>query len=443
MSALRKYWTGLAAALLLSVAPATSSADTLRLSYDDTQADPAETFDADCLGDAPAEDCDTRAALIEGELTVLLSRLESDEDPETLALFQAALELESPLVQAMAVRYLSRADQQPDDFFSKVKTFFLGPDAPLGVSASAVLQMSSDETEQSLASLFDEQRSASDYESRPVVDSDDPSQNQLLVASIRDARLNLASSFSAADQFQPVERLLAYDRFSQPLFDPTQDYPVTAFVTDASLEDVEAFFTERFGPPLGPIAGTQERQLELTQELLQLQQAAAGGDQRAIKRIQEIGDELTALQQSSSLDVYLHLTAIHAENDRVWVDAEELDDAATRPVRAVTAGADPLLGKTVIRYLNATTNASSAGEPGSGGNGNGGQDGGSDPGDGRAGASAEPGDTPGSGGANEGGRPASSDDGCGCSVPGTSPNRGGLVLLSLLVWAVQRRRKRS
>jgi MYXO-CTERM domain-containing protein len=434
----RPYWASLVAALLLTASPAVSRADTLRLTYDDTQADPAETFDEDCLGDTPAEDCDTRAALIEGELTVLLSRLESDEDPETLALFQAALELESPLVQAMAVRYLSRADQQPDDFFSKVKTFFLGPDAPLAVSSSAVLQMSSDETDQRLAELFDEQRPSSRYDSQPVVDTDDLSQNQLLQACIQDARFNLASSFAAADQFQPVERVLAYDRLSQPLFEVTQDYPVTAFATDASLEEVKAFFTARFGEPLGPIAGTQQRQIELSQELVELQQAAASGDQRAIKRMQEIGDELEALQQSTSLELYFHLTAVHAENDLVWIDASDPSDAATQAVRAVTAGEDPLLGKTLIRYFNATASASS----GSGGAGSGEGDGDGD-GDGEAGASSEPNGAPGAGGAADGGVGASSDDGCGCSVPGAPRRASGLVALALLGLAALRRSRRS
>ena len=122
-------WLPLVATLLLAAWASSARADTIRLSYDDTGADPAETFDQDCLGDTPADDCDTRAALIEGELATLLSQLESDEDPETLALFQSALELESPVVQAMAVRYLSRAEQQPDDFLAKVRTFFLITDA--------------------------------------------------------------------------------------------------------------------------------------------------------------------------------------------------------------------------------------------------------------------------------------------------------------------------
>ena len=434
MSALRRFCATLLAGLLLASWPAVSRADTIRLEYDDTGADPAETFDEDCLGDAPAEDCDTRATLIEGELAVLLSRLESDESPETLALFQAALELESPLVQAMAVRYLSRAAQQPADFFSKVKTFFLGPDAPLATASSAALQTSSDETDQKLVELFDEQRPASAYDWEPPTDSDDFSENGLVNACIRDARLELSRSFSEGDQFAPADRLLAYDRFVRPIFDFTQDYPVSTFATDASLDDVAAFFTMRFGKPLGPVAGSAQRQAELSLELSQLSQAAAGGDQQAIKRIQELSGELEGLQQSTSLDQLFYLSALHADNDLVWLDGD-VNDAYTQPVRAVTAGEDPLLGKTVIRYFNATADQPSAsggrgsGDGGGSGNGNGNGDG-----DGTAGSSAAPSGESGAVGAAGNDRGGSgSDSGCGCALPGSPQHGSTLSVISLLL----------
>src|SRR3954471_15825868 len=119
MSAVRVSFAVIVALLCLSWS-ASGRADVFHLSYDSTEADPAEAFDQDCLNDTPAENCDTRAALIQGELVTLLSRLESDEDPATLALFQSALELDSPVVQAMAIRYLTRAKAEPDDFFSRV-----------------------------------------------------------------------------------------------------------------------------------------------------------------------------------------------------------------------------------------------------------------------------------------------------------------------------------
>jgi len=410
----------------------TAKADVLRLGYDDTQADPAETFEVDCLGDTPAEDCDARAALIEGELVTLLSRLESDEDPETLALFQAALELDSPLVQAMAARYLSRTDQQPAGFFSTVKTFFLGPDAPLGAASSAVLATSSDETDQRLAELFDEQRPSSDYEGEPVRDTDDFSQDRLVSACVRDARLDLERSFSDDERYAPAERLLVYDRFVQPLFDPTGSYPVTAFATDADLDEVSAFFSERFGPPLGPVAGSQQRLAELTSQLIALQNAAAGGDQQAIVRLQAVAAEIEQVQQTTSLDVYLQLTAVHADSDLVWVDGD-VTESVDRPVRAVTAGEDPLLGKTVIRYFNATTNQPA----GSGGAGDGSSDG-------QAGATSGPGEEPADGGdassPNQG--PGGADSGCGCAIPGPARGGGSLASLGLLGWALLRSRRR-
>ena len=420
-------------AMLIAAWPTGARADTIRLTYDEAGEDPAATFEDDCLGDTPAEDCDARAALIEGELVTLLSQLDSDEDPETLALFQASLELKSPVVQAMALRYLSRAEQDPDDFFAKVKTFFFGPDAPLGASASAVLQLSSEADDQRLAELFDEQRPASAYAAEDLID--DPSQEELVAACVRDTRLDLMESFAEDEQFAPADRLLMYDRFVRAAF-TTEDYPVTAFVTDASLDDVSAFFTERFGEPLGPVAGSQERTAELTMQLLTLQNQAASGNQDAIKELQEIVDELTRVQQVASLDAYFQLSAIHAENDLVWLDGD-VEDAGTQAMRAVTASEDPALGKTVIRYINAPSSGASGGqgEGGSNGNGNGN-------GNGQAGAASELGE---GGAATASGPGSKSDGGCGCAVPGSPRRAPGVAALGLVVVLLRRsvRRRRA
>jgi hypothetical protein len=426
---------GLVVAMLIAACPAAARADTIRLTYDDVSEDPAATFEEDCLGDASAEDCDARAALIEGELATLLSQLDSDEDPETLALFQASLELKSPVVQAMALRYLSRAEQDPDDFFAKVKTFFFGPDAPLGASASAVLQLSPDEGDQQLAELFDEQRPASAYAAEDLID--DPSQEGLVAACVQDTRLDLMESFAEDEQFAPAERLLMYDRFVRAAFNPTEDYPVTAFMTDASLDEVSAFFTQRFGEPLGPVAGSQERVAELTMQLLALQGQAASGDQDAIKKLQAVVDELTRAQQVASLDAYLQLSAIHAENDLVWLDGD-VEDAGSQAMRAVTASEDPSLGRTVIRYINAP---SSRGGYAQGDGGSSGADNDNDDGDtdsGQAGAAPEPA----AGGAASADRPGTkSDDGCGCAIPG-GPRRVPVVAALGLVAVLLRRRVR-
>jgi MYXO-CTERM domain-containing protein len=421
-------------AILIAVWPSGARADTIRLTYDEAGEDPAATFEDDCLGDTQAEDCDARAALIEGELVTLLSQLDSDEDPETLALFQASLELKSPVVQAMALRYLSRAEQDPDDFFAKVKTFFFGPDAPLGASASAVLQLSPEADDQRLAELFDEQRPASAYAAEDVID--DPSQEGLVAACVRDTRLDLMESFAEDEQFAPADRLLMYDRFVRAAF-TTEDYPVTAFATDASLDDVSAFFTQRFGEPLGPVAGSQERAAELTMQLLALQSQAASGNQDAIKKLQEIVDELTRVQQVASLDAYLQLSAIHAENDLVWLDGD-VEDAGSQAMRAVTASEDPALGKTVIRYINAPSSGASDGQ------GEGGSSDGNGNGNGQAGAASELGEG-GGGAASADGPGAKSDGGCGCAVPGGPRRVPGVAALGLVVVLLRRsvRRRRA
>jgi|GEM_PF-2491212 len=425
-------------ALLCSSWSATSRADSFRLSYDATEADPAETFEEDCLNDTPAEDCDTRATLIQGELVTLLSQLESDEDPATLALFQAALELDSPVVQGMAVRYLTRAKAEPDDFFSKVKTFFFGTDVSLGIASTEALWTSAEDTDQRLAELYDEQRPASAYRSQLV--TDDHTETELLSACIQDARLERMASFREDQRFAPAERLLMYDRFVQATFVPGEDYPLTAFVTDASLDDVQEFFTERFGEPLGPVAGAAERLSELALELNELTLAVQSGNQAAIKRLQEVSAELTETQQLTSLDTYLQLSANHAENDLVWIDGD-VDDAIVQVPRAVTAGQDSLLGRTVIRYINAPTSDLGAG-PGSGGESSGGQ----------AGAAATSGGkSPGQGGAateagafSGGGSTSSdSDSGCGCSLPGSASHGSGVAALSLLALCVWRARRRA
>lgn len=421
----------LAAALLVAVWSSNARADVPRIPDDGTGDDPAATFDADCLGDTQAEDCEARAALIEGELVMLLSQLEGDVDPATQALFEGALELDSPFVRAMAVRYLSRAEAQPTDFLSKVKTFFLGPDAPLGVASSSALEGLGVPSDQDLAELYREQRPESAYSPQEV--SADPAEDGLLQACIKDSRLDMMLSFSAEEQFSPAERLLTYDRFMSALFDPTQNYPVTAFVTDASVEDVSAFFTELFGDPYPPSADSEARLAELSLQLVELQGAAASGDPEAIKQLIALSEELTQVQQAASLQAYLQLPVLHAENDWVFLDGS-LEDFTMSPARAVTVGEDALLGKTVIRYINAPPMGAGGGV----GSGQGGA-----PSQGSGGA-AQPDEGEGDGGAGDGDRPTKSpDDGCGCSVPGAPTNAAGLGALTVLGLMLLRRRRHA
>jgi MYXO-CTERM domain-containing protein len=416
----------LAVALLVAGWSSHARADVPRIADDGTGEDPAATFDADCLGETQADDCEARAALIEGELVMLLSQLEGDADPATQAIFEGALELGSPFVRAMAVRYLSRAQAQPSDFLSNVKTFFLGPDAPLGVVSSSALENLGEPTDQDLAELYRQQRPESAYSPQDV--SADPEEDRLLQACIKDSRLDMMLSFSAEEQFRPAERSLMYDRFVSALLDPTEDYPVTAFVTDASVDEVTTFFTELFGDPYPPSADSEARLAELSLQLAEIQGAAAGGDQEAIKELIALSEEITQVQQVASLQAYLQLPALHAENDWVFLDGS-LEDFTMSPARAVTVGEDTLLGKTVIRYINAPP----AGAGGGVGSGQAGA-----PSQGSGGA-ASPDD--GEGGAGDGDRATkSSDDGCGCSVPGAPRNAAGLAALTVIGLMFLRRR---
>lgn len=431
MKGSRSFLTGLRGIAALSIVwSSTARAEIIRIDYDATGTDPAADFETACLGTTPAEDCDTRAALLEGDLVTVLARLENDSDPRTVALFQSALDVNSPIVQTIAVQYLSRMDQQPTDFFSRVKTFFMGPDAPLGVAAGEVVEQSTDSTDVQLYKLYHEERSASDYEPAPAPDND--TDDRLLSACTKDARLNLMTSFDDDEQFAPADRLLMYDRFVHSALDPMTDYPVTSFITDASVDEVSAFFTKQFGKPYGPIGDTQAQLQQLNSQLIMLSTAAAQGDMTAIAKLKELSTEINRVQQTSTLAAVLQLTAIHADKDLVWVDGD-LNALFTTPFRAVTVGQDALLGKTIIRYINAPAKGGNTGQPGST------PDGGTpDPG-------GEGGTT---GSARDGGHDtrsaasAKSTDGCGCTVPG-APKRGAAVavipMLALLIRRIRRR----
>ncbi|RYZ05635.1 MAG: hypothetical protein EOO73_19280 [Myxococcales bacterium] len=424
------FFVLLAALVALTCWAPRARADIFRLTYDEAAEDPAEGFDEACLGDAPAEDCDVRAALIEAELAALLSRLDSDRDPETLALFQAALELDSPVVQAMAARYVSRSAEPPSGFLSKVKTFFWGPDAPRGVAAADVLDLSTEESDRHLAELYHEGRSSSDYQPEPFFsDQEEPTDeevltnNRLLMACSKDTQLELMQSFADEEVFEPAERLLMYDRFAYSPVDPTQTFPVTAFVTSSSVEEVSAFFTKSFGEPLGPFTDNEARIQDLTEQLVALQADAASGDQEAIREIGRLVEELTALQEVGTVAAFLQLEDLHAENDVVFVDGT-VEDILSAPVRAVTVGHDDVAGGTVIRYINAPEGQ-----------------GGSNPGTGEGGGPGSDDEDP-AGGSGTDDRPAKhADGGCGCSVPSGSSPYGALGVLPLLGWLLRRVRR--
>jgi MYXO-CTERM domain-containing protein len=115
----------------------------------------------------------------------------------------------------------------------------------------------------------------------------------------------------------------------------------------------------------------------------------------------------------------------------VFLDGS-LEDFTMSPARAVTVGEDALLGKTVIRYINAPP----VGTGGGVGNGQAGA-----PAQGSGGA-ASPGEGEGEGGAGDDDRPAKSpDDGCGCAVPGAPRTTAGLGALTVLGLMLLRRRR--
>jgi hypothetical protein len=280
-----------------------------------------------------------------------------------------------------------------------------------------------------LAELYGEQRQSSDYGPAPILSEETPEteENDLVLACAKDTRLELMQSFAEEEVFEPAQRLLMYDRFAVSALEPGVSYPVTAFVTEASVDEVSEFFAKSFGKPIGPVADAAERMQALTERMLALQGPASRGDQDAIAEIQRIGDELAGLQELSTLSSFLQLQAIHAENDLIFLDGT-VDDVLERPVRAVTVGSDEAAGGTVIRYINAP-NGNGSGRP--------------DPGAGQAGSPGGSGEPAGEGGASE--RPtAGSDDGCGCSVPGGSSNSSVIAVLPFLAaWLVRRARLRS
>lgn len=405
-------------------------ADSFTYDFSGPGSDPAANFDQECLtDDLDAEEqqaCDARAAVMEAELIAHLISFEGDDAPETLALFRDVVALDSPAVQAIAVRYLSRHDTAPSGFLDQVRTFFFGAEPYLGVTAANVLAKSSGDDE-TLGKLYNEQRSAGDYAA---------SGERLAEVCQKDARLGVMGSFSKTEQFAPAERLLMYDRFAFDFSDATVNYPVTAFVTDASFDEVTKHFTKVFGKkPYRPLAESSGKLNAVTEQLLELQLDAVNGDQAAIRKIQELGEQLTSLQESISIGSRLQLEAFHAENDVFWVEASQDDVLGPLP-RAVSVGEDELLGRVVIRYLNGITTETPP--PGDDTPGSDAPDGGAD--DETNGGEKPSGGKPG----NDKPKPdASSGGDSGCAVVPSNPTASGAwALLAVALMGLVRRRRR-
>lgn len=414
-----------------------AAANSFNFDFAEPGADPTADFDAVCLGDEPADDCDARAAVIESELFTLLVMLENDDDPATVALFTEVLEHGSPALQSVAVGYFSRTQTAPSDFLSVVKTFFFGGEAQLGTSAANVLALEADSDDQELGNLFREQRSPSDYEPRYAGGDADA----LAAVCLKDARLNLMGSFGRQEQFAPAERLLMYDRFVVDFMDLTVDYPVTAFATEADIDEVTEHFTELFGKaPNPPVGESQAKLLAITEEMVALQVDALNGDMDAIARIQELGEQMSELQNAVTLGNRLQLAGIHAENAVFWVDGDAED--ATQPLpRAVAVDHDVLLDRVVIRYLNgAVTDGATSGEDDPDEEGDPSNEPGDEDADGGAADDDDPDDDDSDDSPKPNAEPTSKDSGCGVARPNNGAFGSAALVMAALVLLGSRRR---
>jgi hypothetical protein len=415
--------------LIIALALCTEArAETFVIDYEGrTAVDPAEGFEADCLGTTEAADCAQRAALLTGELVEVLGTLEGYADAETTALFETAATLADPRLQALSVRYFANRAELPSDLWSQLKTFFFGPDASVGQPSAELLQRSLDEADQELARLYLEGRSGEGYGgSLPSASgADDP----WAEACARDAQLDAVDAFAEDTRFTPATRLLMIDRFISSFTDVETQIPVTGFVTDESVAKVTAHFTALFGrEPYPPVATSQTKLAELNMELVALQERLLAGDTTAGERLAEVVDEMQVHQTAAALAGALGLEQMGAADHVYWVDGVP-EDVYTSPLpRAVAVGTDAQLARTAIRYINGQNGDAPA--PGDGdGDGDGdGTDGGTGGGDG----DGQPGE--GDTGDDKGGGSG------GCSVT-RSQSCAALWLVPALAFLVRRRRR--
>lgn len=411
--------------------------------------DPSANFEEDCLGETEAEDCPERAAALHAELVELLGSLGSRNDPETVALFEAVSEMEDPRLQQVALRYFSYVTEPPSGLWEKARAFFFGPDPSVGHPSAELLGKSMEDLDQELSRLYLAGRPSYTY------GGEFPSgmgiEDSWAESRARDVLLDAVDSFPESDRFPEASRLLMLDRFVTDPFwgDSLGQTPVTGFVTEAPLSDVEEHFTSVFGAAPHPSPEQSfVAQQELVQELLELQQRIMSGDFSVGERIEEVGFELQAAQEAALLGTRLGLEAIEATDHVFWIEGSP-DSLSDAPLgRAVAVAIDPRLDLPVIRYFAAQTGATA--EPGGG---EGGADGGGSAGEGQSGGRSGTGNRggrPGNGDASAGegatdgedGDGSKDDSGCGCALPGSSSGSSALWLLAPLAWALRRRRGR-
>jgi MYXO-CTERM domain-containing protein len=260
------------------------------------------------------------------------------------------------------LRFFARGQELPSGLWENVRAFFFGPDATVGEASAELLARSMDSVDQDLSEQYLEGRPSNGYGGdRPKGSGATDSWAE---GQADDAVLDSLDAFAEDERFAPASRLLMIDRFATALQDPTMRVPVTGFVTDAPVSEVEAHFTKLFGvEPYPPLQRSQTELEALVMELTSLQSKAASGDQAAIKRLQELGMELQQAQQSVTIGTLLNFEAF--QDHVFWVDGSADDVVSGALPRAVAVGMDPLLGRTAIRYFGgARGNGSNASDGG-------------------------------------------------------------------------------
>lgn len=395
------------------------------LAEDDT------TFDVDCGGpvEDEAADCAERAAALHAELVDLLSGLSGESDARTVALFESVATMNDPQLQAMALRYFAAQPEAPVSLWDQAREFFFGPDAVVGHPSAELLASSAEEIEQQLSEAYLEGRPLPNHGGE--LPEGAGFEDSWALGHTQDARLDDVPSFIEAELFPEATRLLMLDRFIVDAFDPDADpegIPVTAFVTDADVSEVEAHFTSVFGgEPYPPLAELEARQDELSAELNDL--AMNFSDPAAATRFQELSEELQENQVALLVAGQLGLDSDEYADHVFWATLSS-DQFAMGPMpRAVTLGTDTRLEGHVIRYVNGAA-SDDVGSPSGSGGANGEGAGSGDP---------EPGD--GAGGDNE--RAATKgDSGCGCRMSSQGSLAPSLTALALLALIWQRRSRR-
>jgi hypothetical protein len=327
-------------------------ATTFSIDYTDVPVvDPAANFDVDCLGATEAPDCGARATALETELTETLAALSVENDAETRAVFEAALAIDSPAVDEVALHYFVSVPPAPVSTWDRARLFFFGTDPTTGVPSAKLFETSTDEGEVAMGQRYRAGRPDESHDGWLPGGSGES--DPWARGSANDFQLDLVEGFLDDERFAPAERLLMVDRFVVDFVSGAVpvELAITGFVTDAPEADVRAHFTALFGREPYPPLDESEAELEtLANEMQSLQAQIVTGNAVAIARMQEINEEMAELQQGISLATRMQLGELDAK-DHVYWSALGPDAFALPFLRSVSVGPDPHVGRTVIRYF--------------------------------------------------------------------------------------------